>query len=103
MRGKGRRERQTGEGKKVQKAGESRVMPLSRQEASLMGRKQFICAEKRSRENVMTGPCCGARRCSAHTGKEEERSTANVTHNAHYNDTDQKAHWCVSLTHKLTL
>lgn len=80
MREKGRRERQTGEGKEEQKAGESRVMPLCRQEASLMGRKQFICAGKRSRENVMKGPHCGAETMhSTHTRKEKKRGTANMT------------------------
>lgn len=45
-RGKEGDDRQVKE-KKKQKAGESRAMPLSRQEASLMGRKQFICAGKK--------------------------------------------------------
>lgn len=50
-RGKEGDDRQVKE-KKKQKAGESRAMPLSRQEASLMGRKQFICAGKKGAERT---------------------------------------------------
>lgn len=72
QRNEGRGERETGEGKKEQKAGESKVMPLSRQEASLMGRKQFICAGKRSREEMMNGPQCGAEKMHSTHQKGEE-------------------------------
>lgn len=50
-----------------------------------------------------TGLNVGLRRCTAHTRKEKKWGTSKTTHNAYHRDIAQRAHWCASLSHSLTL
>lgn len=49
------------------------------------------------------GLAMGPRPCTAHDRKEKGWGTANTTRNVRYRDIAQRAHWCVSHLHNLTL
>lgn len=102
MRGKGRRERQVKEkrNRRLERAGWCRSADRMR---LWWGVNNLSVQGKGAERTWWRGLAVVPRRCTTHTRKGKERGTASMTHNAHHKDIDQRAHWCVSLTHILSL